>query len=362
MNSTTATLAPHGAARARFWDTTEDGRVHCYLCPRHCTLAKGQRGFCAIRENADDELVLLGYGRPTAIQVDPIEKKPLSHYLPGSSILSLGNAGCNMGCLFCQNWDISKAKADHRRSTTLAPDAVVALARQQACPSIAYTYNEPTTWAEYVIDIANEAHAAGLHNVVVSNGYTSPQAWDEFYAPLDAANIDLKAFTDSFYGRLTFTKLQPVLDTLRYLAHETDVWFEITTLIIPGHNDSPDELARAADWIVTNLGPDVPWHFSAFHPDYKLTEPPRTAPESLTQARAIARAAGCRYVYTGNVHDRDGGTTACPACARVVVERDWHRVIRMDVAADGTCPACATPIPGRWHAGGLTIPQERPAA
>lgn len=333
---------------ARFWERTADGRAHCYLCPRHCKIPDGKQGFCFTRAVVDGELVLRGYGRPAAVQIDPIEKKPLSHYLPGTSILSLGGAGCNMGCKFCQNWDISKAKEVQRKTVILTPERVAEAAVEHDCSSVAYTYNEPTTWAEYAIDISAAARAKGLATVAVTNGYITPEAFHEFYAAIDAANVDLKGFTEQFYAKVTLTHLQPVLDCLVKLKNETDVWFEITTLLIPGNNDSADEVARLADWVLNNVGPDVPLHFTAFHPDYKMLDVTHTPASTLRRAREIATNAGCHYVYTGNVHDRDGATTYCPGCKAALVVRDWHSVLRMDVTPDGHCQHCGQNIPGRW--------------
>ena len=258
-----------------------DGRLHCYLCPRHCHIGEGQSGFCFIRKNEGGHLVQLGYGRPAALAMDPVEKKPLNHFFPGTRILSMGTAGCNMGCFFCQNWDISKAKADQVNSVSLDPEAVVELALEHHAPHLAFTYNEPTIWGEYVIDIAREAHSAGLNNVMVSNGYITREAFFDVYRHIDAANIDLKAFTEKFYGKVTLTHLQPVLDTLKWLRHETGVWFEITNLIIPTLNDDASEFKQLCEWVLENLGDDVPLHFTAFHPDFKLRDKPATPPETL---------------------------------------------------------------------------------
>lgn len=321
-----------------------DGRIHCYLCPRHCHIGEGQSGFCFIRRNENGRLVQLGYGRPAALQIDPIEKKPLNHFLPGSRILSMGTAGCNMGCFFCQNWDISKAKADQVQSASLSPADVVTLAQRYDAPSLAFTYNEPTIWAEYVIDIAKEAHDAGLNTVMVSNGYITRDAFHDVYRHIDAANIDLKAFTEKFYAKVTLTHLAPVLDTLRWLRHETNVWFEITNLMIPTLNDADEELKQLCDWVLTNLGDDVPLHFTAFHPDFKLRDKSHTPPQTLHRARQTAMSMGLKYVYEGNVHS-DGGTTICPGCKRPLIRRDWHDILS-DHVTDGNCDYCQTRIAG----------------
>ncbi len=323
-----------------------DGRLHCYLCPRHCHIGDGPSGFCFIRKNEGGRLVQLGYGRPAALQIDPIEKKPLNHFLPGTRILSLGTAGCNMGCFFCQNWDISKAKSDQVRSASLEPLEIVQLAKRYETPNLAFTYNEPTIWGEYVIDIAKVAHEHGLNTVMVSNGYITREAFFDIYKHIDAANIDLKAFTENFYSKITLTHLAPVLDTLHWLRHETNVWFEITNLIIPTLNDGDDEFKQLCGWILDHLGDDVPLHFTAFHPDFKLQEKPSTPPETLHRARSTAREMGLKYVYEGNVFS-DGANTICPACRRVLVRRSWHDVLKNDIR-EGKCGHCGAGIAGAF--------------
>jgi pyruvate formate lyase activating enzyme len=329
---------------ARWWETMPDGRLHCYLCPRHCHIGEGQTGFCFIRKNEGGRLVQLGYGRPAALQMDPVEKKPLNHFFPGSKILSMGTAGCNMGCFFCQNWDISKAKADQVNSASLSPEQVVELTLQHGAPSIAFTYNEPTIWGEYVIDIAKIAHQEGLNTVMVSNGYITREAFFDVYQHIDAANIDLKAFTENFYSKITLTHLQPVLDTLKWLRHETDVWFEITNLIIPTLNDGDAEFRQLCDWVLQNLGDDVPLHFTAFHPDFKLLDKPPTPPETLHRARAIAFEMGLKFVYEGNIWS-EGGNTICPGCKRAIIRRSWHSILSNNVR-EGKCKHCGAKIPG----------------
>lgn len=341
---------------ARWWESEPEQKVHCFLCPRHCHVHNGQSGFCFIRVNHAGKLYTLGYAHPAAIQIDPIEKKPLNHFFPGTRIFSMGTAGCNMGCFFCQNWDISKSKADQVRSTYVPPEDVVALAIANRCPSIAFTYNEPTIWAEYVIDICAAAREAGLNTVMVSNGYITREAFHDVYDHIDAANIDLKAFTEEFYGRITLTHLAPVLDTLKWLKNETNVWFEITNLMIPTLNDAPDETRRLCDWIFENLGPDVPLHFTAFHPDFKLQDKPRTPPETLHRARAIAFEAGLHYVYEGNIYS-GGAHTYCPSCRTLLIRRSWHDVQAIYLK-DGHCPDCNFAIPGRWsRPSGSRLPQ-----
>src|SRR3954467_2025434 len=323
---------------AGWWEPEASGRVHCFLCPRHCHINPGQAGFCFIRVNEGGRLYSLGYGSPAALQVDPIEKKPLNHFLPGTKVFSLGTAGCNMGCLFCQNWDISKSHSDQVHSVQLPPQDVPLFAMQYGCPSIAFTYNEPTIWGEYVIDICRAAKDCGLKTVMVSNGYITREAFHDIYDHVDAANIDLKAFTENFYGKITLTHLAPVLETLHWLKNETNVWFELTNLMISTLNDDPEETRKLADWIFEHLGPDVPLHFTAFHPDFKLQDKPRTPPETLHRARAIALESGLHYVYEGNIHE-GAGDTRCPGCGTFVIRRSWHRVLENRMQ-HGACPDC----------------------
>ena len=332
---------------ARWWEPEAGGRVHCYLCPRHCHIGEGQNGFCFIRVNQGGKLYSLGYGQPAALQVDPIEKKPLNHFLPGTRVFSMGTAGCNMGCFFCQNWDISKSKSDQVHSTHLPPEDVAHVAMKYGCPSVAFTYNEPTIWGEYVIDIAKAARAAGLNTVMVTNGYITREAFHDVYDHIDAANVDLKAFTEGFYGKITLSHLTPVLETLEWLKNETNVWFEITNLLIPELNDDPKEIRKLAEWVLEHLGPDVPVHFTAFHPDFKLTDKPRTPPATLHMAWRIAREVGLYFVYEGNIHG-GAGETRCPGCSAVLVRRGWHEVQENRVR-DGACPECGTAIAGRWE-------------
>jgi pyruvate formate lyase activating enzyme len=336
------------AHEARWWRPLSNGKLLCELCPRLCEIPEGKAGFCFIRKNEGGRLVSLGYGRSTGFAVDPIEKKPLNHFLPGTNVLSFGTAGCNLGCKFCQNWDISKARLDERRSEAGSPEEVVELAIASGCSSIAYTYNDPVIWAEYAIDIARVAREAGLRNVFVSAGYVTPEARPEVFRYMDAANIDLKAFTEEFYRHVTLSHLQPVKDTLVWLAHETDVWLEITTLLIPGRNDGDAEIAAQCAWLAESVGRDVPLHFTAFHPDFKMLDERRTPPATLLRARRIAHDAGLRHVYVGNVHDRDGQTTFCPGCGAALIRRDWHAIT--DYRMDGDrCSECGTRIPGVFH-------------
>ncbi|MEO5699628.1 MAG: AmmeMemoRadiSam system radical SAM enzyme [Casimicrobiaceae bacterium] len=339
----------------RWWHRLDDGRIQCDLCPRDCRLHEGQRGACFVRQRVDDRMVLTTYGRSSGFCIDPIEKKPLNHFLPGSSVFSFGTAGCNLACKFCQNWDISKSREMDTLQDQASPEAIAATARAHGCDSVAFTYNDPVIFAEYAMDVADACRDVGVKTVAVTAGYIGPEARRDFYAKMDAANVDLKGFTDAFYVKLCGAHLQPVLDTLVYLRHETDVWFEITTLLIPGKNDSDEELAAMSTWIARELGPDVPLHFTAFHPDYKMTDIAATPKATLTRARALALRAGLHYVYTGNVHDIEGGTTFCPACARAVIVRDWHAILDYRVTPAGRCGHCGTAIagvfgaaPGRW--------------
>jgi pyruvate formate lyase activating enzyme len=332
---------------ARWWEPESGGRVHCFLCPRHCHIHSGQSGFCFIRTNQDGKLYNLGYGAPAALQIDPIEKKPLNHFLPGSRVFSMGTAGCNMGCFFCQNWDISKSHQDQVRSQNVPPEEVPLLALKYGCDSIAFTYNEPTIWGEYVIDICRAAKGHGLKTVMVTNGYITYEAFHDIYDHVDAANVDLKAFTEGFYGKITLTHLEPVLKTLEWLKNETNVWFELTNLMIPTLNDDPAETLKLAEWVLQHLGPDVPLHFTAFHPDFKLRDKPATPPETLHRARQIALGAGLHYVYEGNIYS-NAANTFCPECGEVLIRRSWHDVLQNRMK-HGCCAKCDLPIPGVWE-------------
>jgi len=330
-----------------YWHALPDGRIQCDVCPRACRLREGQRGLCFVRGRIDDQIVLASYGRSSGFCVDPVEKKPLNHFLPGSSVLSFGTAGCNLGCRFCQNWDISKSREIDTLTSAASPDALAEAAVRLGCRSVAFTYNDPVIFMEYAMDVADACRDRGIKAIAVSAGYINPEPRVEFYQHMDAANIDLKAFTDVFYEKITFSRLPVVLETLEYLRG-TDVWFEITTLLIPGHNDSDEEIAQECDWLVSHLGPDVPLHFSAFHPDFKMRDVPRTPPATLSRARRIALDHGLRYVYTGNVHDPDGQTTVCPSCSAPVVVRDWYVIGSYELTDTGHCVHCGAPVPGRY--------------
>ncbi|HMA88912.1 MAG TPA: AmmeMemoRadiSam system radical SAM enzyme [Burkholderiales bacterium] len=333
----------------RWWHALEDGRIQCDLCPRDCKLHEGQRGACFVRKMQDSKMVLTTYGRSSGFCVDPIEKKPLNQFYPGSSVLSFGTAGCNLACKFCQNWDISKSREMDRLMDEATPETIAGAALRLGCKSVAFTYNDPAIFAEYAMDVADACHAKGVKTVAVTAGYMRAEARREFYAKMDAANVDLKAFTDDFYFKLTGAHLQPVLDTLVYLAKETDVWTEITTLLIPGKNDSDAELEAECKWIARNLGLDVPLHFTAFHPDWKMRDVPATPPATLRRARDIALREGLRYVYTGNVHDEEGGTTYCPSCGEAVIVRDWYDIRAYHLTESGGCVHCGAQVAGRYQ-------------
>jgi AmmeMemoRadiSam system radical SAM enzyme/AmmeMemoRadiSam system protein A len=339
---------PAGEALGRWWTTASDGRILCQLCPRECRLKPGDRGFCFVRTNRDGVMVLDTYGRSTGFCIDPIEKKPLNHFLPGTPVLSFGTAGCNLGCKFCQNWDISKSREVARLSDNATPTDIARAAQNSGCRSVAFTYNDPVIWAEYAIDTAAACHAEGIKAVAVTAGYITPEARGEFFGAMDAANIDLKAFTEEFYYKLTGAHLDPVLDTIRYVCRETDCWVELTNLIIPDANDDSDQIRRMCDWVLDAAGPDVPVHFTAFHPDFRMTDRDRTSHETLIRAYDLAREAGLRYVYVGNVHDVARQSTYCPSCSQLLIERDWHQLGRY--ALDGNrCRHCQFEVAGRFE-------------
>jgi pyruvate formate lyase activating enzyme len=344
---------------ARWWHRLPDGRLQCDLCPRDCKLQDGQRGACFVRMREGDRMVLTTYGRSSGFCIDPIEKKPLNHFYPGSSVLSFGTAGCNLACKFCQNWDISKSRDMDRLMDQASPQAIALAAQTSDCRSVAFTYNDPVIFAEYAIDTAHACRERGIQTVAVTAGYIHPEPRAEFFAAMDAANVDLKAFTEEFYYRLTGSHLQPVLDTLVYLHHETGVWTEITTLLIPGYNDSDQDIERMCRWIVQELGQDVPLHFSAFHPDHRMRDVQPTPARTLSRARHIAQAEGIHHVYTGNVHDPEGGTTYCPNCSKPLIVRDWYRILDYQLTAAGCCDACGTAIAGRFAASAGTFGQQR---
>ncbi len=343
-------MIPESKHPARYWRLLANGKIECTLCPRRCQLAEGQRGLCFVRKREGGRMILTTYGRSSGFCIDPIEKKPLNHFYPGTSVLSFGTAGCNLACKFCQNWDISKARAQDRLMDAASPETIAAAAARYGCQSVAFTYNDPVIFFEYALDTARACHARGIQTVAVTAGYIEPEPAREFFAVMDAANVDLKAFTERFYRKLCAGKLAPVLDTLRFIRHETNCWLEITTLLIPGWNDDPEEIKAMCRWIVAELGPDVPLHFTAFHPDWKMLDTPPTPPETLRRARAIALDVGMHFVYTGNVHDPEGQTTYCPSCQKPVIVRDWYAIYAYELDAEGRCRHCGTAIPGRFGA------------
>jgi pyruvate formate lyase activating enzyme len=348
------TLPPKATHRSviatKYWHTLDDGRVQCDVCPRACKLREGQRGLCFVRGAEGGQIKLFTYGRSSGFCVDPIEKKPLNHFLPGSSVLSFGTAGCNLACKFCQNWDMSKSREMDTLADSASPGDLAEAAGRLGCASVAFTYNDPVVFMEYAIDTAQACREAGVRSVAVTAGYMCAQPRAEFYRHMDAANVDLKGFTERFYYKICGGELASVLETLEYLKRETTVWFEITTLLIPGENDSDAELDLMTQWIADKLGPDVPLHFTAFHPDWKMLDKPRTPPATLTRARRIALANGLHFVYTGNVHDSEGGSTYCPGCGRRVIERDWYQLGDWQLTGSGTCRNCGSRIPGVFAA------------
>ena len=351
----TVETLPEDCFPTQHWTRLDDGRVRCDVCPRECKLREGQRGLCFVRAAKGGEIVLTTWGRSSGFCVDPIEKKPLNHFLPGTPILSFGTAGCNLSCAFCQNWDISKSREIDTLADQATPEMIAAAAVQLGCRSVAFTYNDPTIFFEYAIDVAQACHAVGVKAVAVTAGYISPAPRVELYRHMYAANVDLKGFTEEFYVRHTKSHLQPVLETHEYLKHETKVWFEITTLLIPGLNDSPQEIEQLSKWVMERLGPDVPVHFTAFHPDYRMRDRPPTPPATLAMARRIAIEHGIRYAYVGNVHDVAGQSTYCHSCGTLLIERDWYALGAWRLDAGGNCLSCGTPCagvfdgpPGKW--------------
>lgn len=350
------------AVPGRYWHRLDDGRIQCDVCPRLCKLHEGQRGMCFVRARQDDQMVLTTYGRSSGFCVDPIEKKPLNHFLPGTSVLSFGTAGCNLACQFCQNWNISKSREVDTLADQASPEVIARAARELGCRSVAFTYNDPVIFLEYAVDVAQACREVGIKTVAVTAGYITEEARQEFYSYMDAANVDLKAFTERFYKYVCAGHLQPVLDTLVSLKKETHVWFELTNLLIPGENDSEEEVEKMTKWVVEYLGPDVPVHFTAFHPDWKMLDKLRTPPTALSRAREIAFKNGLRYPFTGNVHDLEGGSTYCHNCAERLISRDWHVLSDWNLTVDGRCGFCDTSCagvfegpPGTWGARRLPV-------
>lgn len=346
-----ASLQLESTVPTRYWHVLQDGRIQCDLCPRSCSLQEGQRGLCFVRARDHDQIVLTTYGRSSGFCVDPIEKKPLTHFLPGTSVLSFGTAGCNLSCKFCQNWDMSKSRELQILSDEAAPETIARAAVEYGCRSVAFTYNDPVIFHEYAIDVAQACRAQGLQSVAVTAGYVCEEPRGEFYRHMDAVNVDLKGFTERFYQQICGGSLQPVLDTLRYIKHHTRVWLEITTLLIPGENDSEEELERLTQWVAEQLGPDVPIHFTAFHPDYRMLDRPSTPSATLAKARRIAFKNGIRYAYTGNVRDRDGSRTQCHRCGESLIERDGYDLSGWGLTTGGACRRCGTPCAGIFEAG-----------
>lgn len=357
MSTKTEILDPASVTPTKYWHRLDDGRVRCDTCPRYCKLHEGQRGLCFVRANHNGEIVLTTHGRSSGYCVDPIEKKPLNHFLPGTPVLSFGTAGCNLSCKFCQNWDMSKSREMETLADAASPETIARTAAELDCRSVAFTYNDPTIFHEYAIDVAQACRETGIKSVAVTAGYVCEEPRAEFYRYMDAANVDLKGFTERFYKHVCAGSLQPVLDTLVYLKHHTDVWFEITTLLIPGENDSEPELEQLTQWVVEKLGPDVPIHFTAFHPDWKMLNVSPTPPATLSNARRIAMKNGLRYAYTGNVHDHAGGSTVCHHCGETLIGRDWYVLTDWQLTEQGDCRTCGTPCagvfdgpPGQWGA------------
>jgi len=332
-----------------YWHRVDDTRIQCDLCPRACRLREGQRGLCFVRARENDAIVLKTYGRSSGFCIDPIEKKPLNHFHPGTPVLSFGTAGCNLACKFCQNWDISKSREIDTLSDGAPPERIADAAKQAGCTSVAFTYNDPVIFHEYAIDIAAACRELGINTVAVTAGYICPEPRVEFFAHMDAANIDLKAFTERFYRKICGGALAPVLETLEYLRHETRVWFELTTLVIPGENDSPGEIDEMTQWVVEHLGPEVPMHFTAFHPDWKMRDTGPTPGATLTRCREIAMRNGVRYAYTGNVHDQSGGSTWCHACGVRLIGRDWYELTHWHLDEAGRCLSCGTLCAGHFR-------------
>lgn len=332
---------------ARWWHACEDGTVQCDLCPRECRLHDGQHGACVIRVREGSQLRLKAYGLSSGFCIDPVEKKPLNHFFPGSRILSFGTAGCNLACRFCQNWDISAARHTAELLKAAPPAEIAGKTHQLGVPAVAFTYNDPVIFAEYAIDVAHACHSIGIRTVAVSAGYIQPGPRAEFFSVIDAANVDLKGFSDSFYRKMCAGKLAPVLDTLEWIRNESNCWLEITTLLIPGANDSAGEVRAMCQWIVRTLGPDTPMHFTAFHPAHRLLDKPATPLASLKQAKNIAQDEGLRYVYLGNIRSAEDQDTECPNCHARLIVREGYAIVHNHLAA-GRCPHCGTTIAGRF--------------
>jgi pyruvate formate lyase activating enzyme len=345
----------------RYWHVLDDGRIQCDLCPRHCRLRESQRGLCYVRQRLDDEIKLVSYGRSSGFCIDPIEKKPLNHFYPGTAVLSFGTAGCNLACKFCQNWDMTRSREMDTLADAASPVELATLAVRHGCRSVAFTYNDPVIFHEYAIDVAVACRARGIKTVAVTAGYIDPAPRREFFAAMDAANVDLKAFTDRFYHKVCGAHLTPVLETLEYVRAETSTWLELTTLLIPRHNDSDAEIDAMTRWVVAHLGPDVPMHFTAFHPDWRMRDVPPTPPETLIRARRIAMDNGVHYAYTGNVIDPEGSSTWCPICHALVIDRVGYHIGEWHLDRAGRCLGCGARIPGLFdEAPGRHAVERRP--
>lgn len=331
---------------AGYWHLRADGKIECDLCPRACALKEGQRGKCFVRQRQNDQMILTTYGRSSGFSVDPVEKKPLNHFYPGSPILSFGTAGCNLSCKFCQNWDLSRSREFDRLTDYAPPEVIAQTAKDNGCRSIALTYNDPVIFLEYGRDAAKACHQQGIKVVAVTSGYIWKQARIDFFSFIDAANIDLKSFTNDFYKELTGGDLETVLETLIYLKKETNIWIELTTLLIPDHNDGEEELKNMTRWIFNELGPAIPLHFSAFHPDHKMRHIKATPLETLIKAREIASAEGLLYVYTGNIYYPPGETTYCKSCGKPVIERERYTLLSYQLTQQGNCIFCNTKMDG----------------
>ena len=342
-------MAESHLEEAVLWEAMTQNRVKCGLCRHACVIAEGKTGFCAVRKNVNGVLYSLNHAIVCAANADPIEKKPFFHFLPGSQSFSIAAEGCNFRCAFCQNWQISQdpVQTGSIRGQRTDPRGLVQAAVQENCQSIAYTYTEPTIFMELCAACARLARNQGMANVFVSNGYETVAALDYAKDWLDGINVDLKAFNPDYYAHLCKARFEGVLDTIRHIARHTEIWMEITTLLVPGQNDEEDELKRLAEFIATEAGPDVPWHISRFHPQYKLTAVRSTPIESLERAYAIGKAAGLDYVYLGNVPGSNTESTFCPQCKRILIERHGYRILGNEVV-NGQCPDCGKKIAGVW--------------
>ncbi len=332
----------------KYQNTLNGDKIQCTICPRNCKLKEGQRGFCHVRKNVDGEICLTTYGYNTGLAIDPIEKKPLYHFYPQSKVLSFGTLGCNMGCAFCQNWQTTKSKADPTQLHSASPKKIAELAIEHGCKSVAFTYNDPVIFYEYAIDTAIECHKKGIKTVAVTAGYINPEPRKEFFKHMDAVNVDLKAFNDEFYKRNCLAGLDPILDTIKYIKNETNCWMELTTLLIEGENNFEDELQNECKWIVDNVGVDTPLHFSAFHPDYKFLDRKPTKLSTLLKAYDIAKKAGLRYIYIGNVLNTKTSTTYCHGCLKAIIKRDGYQVLEYNLE-NGNCKFCGTKCSGAFE-------------